>query len=167
MDLTDSQWEAIEAHFPREELRKPGRAGGRPWCPARDVLNGVLWVLRTGAPWKDMPSRYPSYQTCHRRLQRWTSSGVLPRILAGLRRDLCVRGGVEDVEGYIDGSYVPAKRGATSSASAVPAMRRRSWRLQTAMVFHSLSLLEEETDTIPRSPTEFSTRLSWLTFLQG
>jgi len=35
------------------------------------VLNGILWVLRTGAPWHDLPERYPSYQTCHRRFQQW------------------------------------------------------------------------------------------------
>ena len=165
MDLTDAQWEAVEPYFPREELEKQGRLGGRPWSPARDVLNGVLWVWRTGAPWKDMPGRYPSYQTCHRRFQRWTTSGVLPRVLAGLRQDLCVRGGVEDVEGYIDGTYVPAKRGAIALESAVPATRRRSWRSQTAMVFHSLSLLERETDMTPFSPTELSILLSWRTFL--
>ena len=104
MDLTDAQWEVIESYFPQEELQKPGPLGGRPWSPAREVLNGVLWVLRTGAPWKDLPGRYPSFQTCHRRFQRWIEMGVLPRVLAGLRRDLCTRGGVEDVEGYIDGT---------------------------------------------------------------
>lgn len=127
MDLTDAQWEAISHYFPRDELKRPGRLGGRPWRPAREVLDGVLWVLRTGAPWKDMPDRYPSYQTCHRRFQRWTRKNILPRVLAGLREDLCKRGGIEDVEGYIDGTYVPAKRGANASASVVGAMRRRSW----------------------------------------
>lgn len=166
MDLTDAQWEVIEPYFPREELNKPGRLGGRPWSPARDVLNGVLWVLRTGAPWKDLPSRYPAYQTCHRRFQRWVRMGILPEVLAGLRRDLCARGGVEDVEGYIDGTYVPAKRGAIASGGAVPGMRRRSWRLQTAMVFHSLSLLQREIDTTPFSQTELSTLLSCRTFLR-
>ncbi len=94
----------MEQYLPRNEQGKPGRRGGRPWRPARDVLNGVLWVLRTGAPWKDMPDRYPPYQTCHRRFQRWTEMGILTRILAGLRRDLCARGGIEDVESYIDGT---------------------------------------------------------------
>jgi transposase len=46
------------------------RERGRPWRQAREVLDGVLWVLRTGAPWRDLPERYPSYQTCHRRFQR-------------------------------------------------------------------------------------------------
>ena len=163
MDLTDEQWAAIEKCFPREELRGPGRKGGRPWRSARAVLDGVLWTLRTGAPWADLPARYPPHQTCHRRFQRWVNAGVLPRVLARLRRDLCERGGIEDIEGFIDGTYVPAKRGARASASAAPAWRRRSWQLQTAMVFHSLSLLQRDPDTTVCSPIELSMLLSFET----
>ena len=164
MDLTDRQWTAIRHYFPQpapakagEEFKKPGRLGGRPWRPVRDVLNGVLWILRTGAPWRDLPSRYPPYQTCHRRFQRWVAKNVLRRVVAGLRRDLCCRGGIEDVEGYIDGTYVPAKKGVTASESVALAMRRRSWHLQTATVFHSRSLLQRETDMRSCSLTKRST----------
>lgn len=135
--------------------------------PARSVLDGVLWVLRTGAPWADLPARYPSYQTCHRRFQRWVEVGLFPRLLVSLRQDLAGRGGVEDVEGFIDGTYVPAKRGAIASGSVVPAMQRRSWRLQTAMVFHSLSLLQREPDTTLFSPTELSILHSWTSSRRG
>ncbi len=63
MDLTNEQWEVLEPPIP-DPLRRPdGR--GRPWRDSRDVLNGILWVLRTGAPWCDLPERYPPYQTCH------------------------------------------------------------------------------------------------------
>jgi transposase len=51
-------------------------------------LNGVLWVLRTGAPWHDLLSRYPPYQTCHRRFQLWQRSGRLDRLLQRLAEDL-------------------------------------------------------------------------------
>lgn len=163
MNLTNEQWLAVERHFPPDELRDPGPKGGRPWKSAREVLNGVLWVLRTGAPWGDLPGRYPSYQTCHRRFQRWVNLGILPKVLAALRRDLEERGGVEDVEGFIDGTYVPAKKGGPVLGSVVPARQQRSWRLQTAMVFHSLSLLPQETDTTVCSPTELSILLSWST----
>ena len=80
----------------------------------------------------------------------------MPRALALLRRDLNQRGGVEDVEAFIDGTYVRAKRGAMAWADAVPAMRQKSWRLQTAMVFHSLSLLQKDPATTAFSPTELS-----------
>ena len=85
----------------------------------------------------------------------------MPHVLASLRKDLSTRGGIEEVEGFIDGTYVPAKRGAHASANAVPAMRRKSWQLQTAMVFHSLSLLQRDPGTTLLSPNELSTLLSW------
>jgi transposase len=78
-DLTDGQWVLIEPFLPKLARRKDGR--GRPWRENRAVLNGILWILRTGAPWADLPDRYPSYQTCHRRFQQWVRSGVLKDIL--------------------------------------------------------------------------------------
>jgi transposase len=65
MDLTDAQWRRLEPLPPKPRRRPDGR--GRPWRDPRDVLNGVLWVLRTGAPWHDLSDRYPPYETCHRR----------------------------------------------------------------------------------------------------
>jgi len=67
MDLTEEQWDFVEPLIPKPRRRLDGR--GRPWRDPRDVLDGVLWILRTGAPWKDLPPRYPPYQTCHRRFQ--------------------------------------------------------------------------------------------------
>jgi transposase len=61
-DLTDAQWETLDDLIPEPPHREDGR--GRPWKHRRAVLNGILWVLRTGAPWADVPERYPSYQTC-------------------------------------------------------------------------------------------------------
>ena len=75
------------------------------------MLNGVLWVLRTGAPWHDLPARYPSYQTCHRRFQRWQRTGVLERVLQGLAEDLRDRGRLDLSEAFIDASFSSAKKG--------------------------------------------------------
>ena len=161
MDLTEKQWLAVEPHFPKAERSRPGAKGGRPWREPRDVLNGILWVLRTGAPWADMPRRYPPYQTCHRRFQRWVKMKLMPKILAVLYKDLRQRGGVEDVEGFIDGTYVSAKKGGPTLEDLVRARPPRSWRSQTAMVFHSLSLLQREADSTVCSPTELSILLSW------
>ena len=68
MDLTDEQWEILEPLIPHPPRRADGK--GRPWWDPRDVLNGILWVLRTVAPWRDLPERYPPYQTSQRRFQR-------------------------------------------------------------------------------------------------
>ena len=91
--------------------------------------------------------------------------GLLPKILAALYKDLRGRGGVEDVEGFIDGTYVSAKKGGPALVVVARARPPRSWRSQTAMVFHSLSLLQMDPDTTVCSPTELSTLLTWRNFL--
>lgn len=165
MDLTNAQWKRIEHLLP---VRKRGPNGsGRPPRSPREVLSGILWILRTGAPWADLPSRYPSYQTCHRRFQQWVKGGVLVSVLQALWDDLIENGSLEYVESYIDGTYVPAKKGARVLGSRVPVRQPRSWRSQTAMVYHSLSLLMEETDTTLFSPTERSTLHSWMSSRKG
>jgi transposase len=145
MELTEAQWELIEGMLPGPKSG-PGKKG-RPGHNTRDIVEGIFWILRTGAPWHDLPDKFPSYQTCHRRFQKWVEEGQFQEILKALWDDLRERGGVADVEGFIDGTYVPAKKGATSSAAAVAAWRPRSWQWQTARVFHSLSVLPLETDT--------------------
>ena len=75
------------------------------------MLNGILWILRTGAPWADLPDRYPSYQTCHRRFQLWVRCGVLKDILSVLAEALHDEGYLDLREAYIDGSFAPAKKG--------------------------------------------------------
>src|SRR2546426_2170847 len=88
MDLTDAQWAVLQPFL----HPKPVRKRGRPWQDARAVFNGILWVLRTGAPWHDLPDRYPPYQTCHRRFQQWQRDGTLTRLLHALAEDLRARG---------------------------------------------------------------------------
>ncbi|MCG8550500.1 MAG: IS5 family transposase [Desulfobacterales bacterium] len=109
MELTNEQWKRIEPIILKTTPEKDPR--GRKPKPARDVMNGILWILRTGAPWKDMPSRYPPYQTCHRRFQEWTERGTFQEILYELAKDLYERGKIDIREAFIDGSFAPAKKG--------------------------------------------------------
>ena len=109
MDLTDEQWAVLEPLIP-EPPRRPDRRG-RPWRDAREVLDGVLWVLRTGARWSDLPETYPPYQTCHRRFQRWVRDGTLKRVLTALAKHLRARGVLDLRECFIDGTFVAAKKG--------------------------------------------------------
>lgn len=139
MDLTDDQWAAIEPIVPGPERKRTTPKGGRPWRDPRDVLHGILWVLRTGAPWADMPSRYPPYATCHRRFQKWETEGVFDRILGAIAKDLHDRGKVDLTEAFIDGSHAGAKKGVLLLGKLAVAKRPRSWQLQTAMVFLSPS----------------------------
>jgi len=136
MDLTAARWTVLEPHF-RPKRRADGR--GRPWRDTRAVLNAVLWVLRTGAPWHDLPNRYPPYQTCHRRFQQWRRDGTLTRILTALAEDLRDRGKIDLSETFIDASFSSAKKGALLSARLAAEKAVKSWRSQTAMVFLSPS----------------------------
>ena len=139
MDLTDEQWSILRPLIPEPPRRPDGR--GRPWRDCREVLNGILWILRIGARWHDMPERYPPYQTCHRRFQQWVRSGVFRQVLEALADDLHKRGGLDLSECHIDGTFVIAKKGATRLEQPGGARVRRSWQLQTAMVFLSPSTL--------------------------
>lgn len=108
-DLTDEQWKILDPFIPKPRRRRDGR--GRPWKSRRSVLNGILWVLRTGAPWADLPDRYPSFQTCHRRFQQWVRSDVMTRIMTALAGELSRRGAIDVREAFIDASFAPAKKG--------------------------------------------------------
>jgi transposase len=139
IDLTDEQWEVRKPIIPVPPRRADGR--GRPWHDPRAVLNGALWILRTGAPWQDLPPRYPPYQTCHRRLQHWVHSGVFERILQALATDLRERGELDLSECFIDGTFVVAKKGGAGWERPSGARVRRSWQLQIVLVFLSPSTL--------------------------
>ncbi|MDE1184631.1 transposase [Paraburkholderia sp.] len=78
-DINDEEWQRVSALLP--ELRPRSELRGRPLANTRSVLNGVLWVMYSGATWSAMPRKYPSYQTCHRRFKAWYESGVLRRVV--------------------------------------------------------------------------------------
>ena len=85
MELTDVQWELLKSLV---EPKTPAKRRGRPWKETRAVLEGVLWILRTGAQWGELPQgKFAPYQTCHRRFQRWVHEGVLDEVLDKLPLD--------------------------------------------------------------------------------
>jgi transposase len=90
-DITDEEWQLVAPLLP--ELRPRSELRGRPLANTRSVLNGVLWVIYSGATWSAMPRKYPSYQTCHRRFMAWHEAGVLQRVMDQLfgeaGNDLC------------------------------------------------------------------------------
>ena len=135
MQLTDEQWSVVEPLIPIPTPRKDGK--GRPRVAARSVLEGMLWILWTGAPWKSLPSEYPPYQTCHRRMQEWVEARVFMKILKALAEDLRDRGKIDLTEAFIDGTHAGAKRGDLSSESHAVALQPRSWQSQTLAVLRS------------------------------
>lgn len=84
-ELTDEQWAKIEPLLPGRRGRR-----GRPAKDNRRFVNGVMWIARSGAPWRDLPRRYGKWGSVHRRFSRWASRGVWKAIFAalGLETDL-------------------------------------------------------------------------------
>ncbi|MNC48086.1 hypothetical protein D3C75_971800 [compost metagenome] len=76
-EIRDDQWEAIKDLLPPE--RKP--QGGRPPKDHRQMLNAMLWVARSGAPWRDSPEYFGSWSTVYSRFRRWQMAGIWDRIL--------------------------------------------------------------------------------------
>jgi transposase len=135
MELTDVQWELLK---PLVEPRTPRKRRGRPWRDTRQVVEGVLWILRTGAQWAELPKdKFPPYQTCHRRFQGWVREGTLVQVLRTLAEDLLARGQLDLSETFIDASFSSAKKGAVQLVQHAAAKGPRSWQSRTAMVFLS------------------------------
>ena len=84
MRLSDNQWDILKPMLPKLQVRKDGK--GRPWRENREVLEGVLWVLKTGSRWRDLPKEYPLYPTCYRRFRLWNGSGTIDKILKKLSK---------------------------------------------------------------------------------
>ena len=75
-EITDQAWHQIEPLLPEY-----GQSGGQ-WRDHRTVINGILWKLRTGSPWRDVPERHGPWQTCFDRFNRWRRDGTWDRLLA-------------------------------------------------------------------------------------
>ena len=116
----DEQWELI-----RPLLPAPKRMG-RPRADDRRTLNGIMWVLRSGARWRDLPDRYGSSSTCHRRLQEWEEQGVWEHIWLAFLSILDAQGKLDWSQSFLDGSFVPAKKGAATSATVGKAREAQS-----------------------------------------
>ena len=103
-ELTDAQWALVEGQLPRSD------GAGRPWLDHRPVLNGIFWILRSGAPWRDLPERYGKWQSVHARFTRWRQDGTWDRLLEHLRATLDTQGELATDLWCIDGSNIRASR---------------------------------------------------------
>lgn len=109
--LTDEHWEKIRPHLPEH---RPSPEGGRPRASDRECLEGILWLLRTGAGWQRMPVDLPSGSTCWRRLQEWAGEEILSKIQAILVRELAALGKLDLSELRGDATFIRAKKGVTT-----------------------------------------------------
>jgi transposase len=103
--LTDRQWAFIRPHLP------PPARTGRPRAADRRTFEGILYVLTTGCRWQDLPAEYGAPTTVWRRLKRWGEEGVWERIWRAALAGLDQRGALDWSIAFLDGSFVPAKKG--------------------------------------------------------
>jgi transposase len=109
-ELTDEQYAKLAPLLPPE---KP--TTGRPNHDHRTVLNGILWRLKTGAPWRDVPTRYGPWETVYSRFRRWQRAGVWARIQAALQADADARGDLDWALHFVDGTVVRAHQHAAGA----------------------------------------------------
>ena len=131
-ELTDAQWVYIAPLLP--EVKASPKGGPKP-IPNRPVFEGILWVLRSGARWKDLPDRYPSPSTCWRRLRAWEDQDVGLKAWRALLKSLDERGQLDWAETFADGSFAPAKKGGPVSEKPNVERVRSGWWGSTAKVF--------------------------------
>ena len=113
--LTDEQWRRIA------DLFDPPAATGRPPRDRRQVIDGILWILNTGSPWRDLPPDFGPWQTAWRLFDKWNGDGTLERILDALRGKLQIN----DQLWCIDGTTVRAhKCAAGGGKKGIPTNRR-------------------------------------------
>src|SRR5215467_10563392 len=141
-EVNNEEWAVIE---PLLRFRQRPDRRGRPPQDTRAVLNGVLWILRTGAQWRELPQKYPPYQTCHRRFQRWVRSGQLNEALraraaaaggrlAGRHFRKCEKGGL---------AVQPTKRGKGTKIMAIAAVNSLPLAVNVDSASHETKLVEE------------------------
>ena len=151
-ELTEEQWLLVE---PVLRLASAGVRRDRPWHDTRAVLNGVLWVLGTGAQWRELPEKYPPYQTCHRRFKQWIRDGKLMEALRLLARLLHEQGKLNLDEAFVDATFASAKKGALRSALPAAGRARRSSLSPLITVFHSPLLskaLRRQSASLSKTP---------------
>ncbi len=102
--LSDRQWRRIEPFLPGKAT-DPGRTG----VNNRATLEGILWVMRTGAPWRDLPEKFGNWNTIHRRFRRWTVGGVFDRIFKAIHGRLDLR------TVMVDGSFAKVHQHGTGA----------------------------------------------------
>jgi len=120
--LTDAQWEQVEDLFPTNDFK----TGRRPRC-RRELLNAMFWVLRTGAPWRDIPTEYGPWKTVWNFFDEWTKDGTFEKMLARVRARAVPDGDEPDELWCIDGTSIRAARcSAGGGKRSRPRRTRRS-----------------------------------------
>jgi transposase len=118
-ELTNKQWEQLQSLLPPQKPRT-----GRPAADHRRIVNGILWLLRTGAPWRDLPEQYGPWQTVASRFYRWRQNGVWERLFATVQQQADATGRLDWAVHYVDGTIVRAHQHAAGAKKKRPPPKR-------------------------------------------
>lgn len=111
-ELGDEHWALVKDLFPKRKRL------GRPPSDNRKMLSGMLWLLRAGAPWRDLPERFGPWSTVYIRFRSWRESEVLDEVVARLQKSLNDAGRIDWSLWCIDGSSIRASRAASGATVA-------------------------------------------------
>lgn len=120
-ELTDDQWALVAPLLPKRKART-----GRPPKDSRMMLSGILWVLRTGAPWRDLPERFGPWETVYTYFYRWRKAGIFQRLLKALQIRLDRDGKIDWDLWCVDGTSIRASRAAAGASKKAAADTRTS-----------------------------------------
>jgi len=121
-DLTDAHWDRLEPLLPPQRHGK-GTKGGRPSINHRQIINGILWILRTGAPWEDLPVRYGKRSTVSTRYYRWCEQGIWERIYDALKAEADAAGELDWEVHQVDATVIRAHQHATGAKKGTQELR--------------------------------------------
>jgi transposase len=113
-DLTNTQWERLQPSLPPQKPKT-----GRPSGDHRRILNGILWMLRTGAPWRDLPERYGPWRTVASRFYRWERAGIWGRLLAAVPALANANGQMNGDIHDVDGTMIRAHQHAAGAKKGI------------------------------------------------
>ena len=117
-ELTDAAWAEIAPLLPAN-----GERGGQ-WEDHRRIINGILWKLRTGAPWRDLPEEFGPWKTVATRFYRWCAAGVFDRALAALQQEADAAGELDWLRHFVDSTVVRAHQHAAGAKGGTQRRKR-------------------------------------------
>jgi transposase len=118
-ELTNTQWERLHPLLPPQKPQT-----GRPAVDHRRILNGILWILRTGAPWRDLPERYGPWSTVASRFYRWRKIGLFDRLFAAVQQQADAAGQLDWDRHFVDGTVIRAHQHAAGAKKGVRTPKR-------------------------------------------
>src|ERR1051326_8097844 len=118
-ELTDEQWERLRPLLPPQNPKV-----GRPAKDHRLMVNAMLWIVRTGAPWRDLPERYGPWKSVACRFYRWQKAGVWQQVLSALQQEADAKGELDWHVHYVDGTVIRAHQHAAGAKGGNKIRRR-------------------------------------------